>query len=229
MRIYTLKGLVFSALLNVGILAASSRAVIHDNDVLDSDFSPLNSVVTQGDTVRWHYEGFLPHTTTSDPSSPKTWSSGTMSGANPTFQLIIALTDPIGNYPYRRTFHALSGMRDTLRVVAAPDTDSDGVPDVIDNCPSISNANQADFNSDSQGDVCDDTDADGVVDAFDNCKTVANPAQTDTDLDGLGDACDIASCCVKEGDTNHNGSVNVVDITFLVARLFQGGSVGVCP
>ena len=36
------------------------------------------------------------------------------------------------------------------------------------------------------------------------------------------------SCCVKEGDCNHSNSVNIVDVTFLVARLFQGGPVPFC-
>ena len=35
-------------------------------------------------------------------------------------------------------------------------------------------------------------------------------------------------CCVKEGDCNHTNTVNVVDVTFLVARLFQGGAAPPC-
>lgn len=35
------------------------------------------------------------------------------------------------------------------------DTDGDGVVDSIDNCPSISNANQADSDMDGKGDSCD--------------------------------------------------------------------------
>src|SRR5207247_3897409 len=47
-----------------------------------------------------------------------------------------------------------------------------------DNCPTVSNANQANADGDSQGDACD------------NCPTVPNSSQTDTDGDGKGDACD---------------------------------------
>ena len=35
------------------------------------------------------------------------------------------------------------------------DSDADGVPDVSDNCPSVSNSGQADINGDGLGDVCD--------------------------------------------------------------------------
>lgn len=45
-----------------------------------------------------------------------------------------------------------------------PDTDGDGVPDDVDNCPEVPN-DQADRDQDSFGDVCD------------NCPTVSNPAQ----------------------------------------------------
>jgi trimeric autotransporter adhesin len=36
------------------------------------------------------------------------------------------------------------------------------------------------------------------------------------------------SCCDVEGDANNSGTVNVVDLTFLVARLFQGGPAPAC-
>jgi len=58
------------------------------------------------------------------------------------------------------------------------DTDGDGVPDAIDNCPLIANSTQA------------DGDGDGVGDACDNCPVTANANQADTDSDGVGDVCD---------------------------------------
>jgi len=39
--------------------------------------------------------------------------------------------------------------------VVPPDTDSDGVPDSSDNCPTDSNAGQEDLDSDGTGDACD--------------------------------------------------------------------------
>ncbi len=51
---------------------------------------------------------------------------------------------------------------------AMNDADGDGVGDLIDNCPTISNASQSDNDNDGSGDVCDyDDDNDGVVDAVD--------------------------------------------------------------
>lgn len=75
--------------------------------------------------------------------------------------------DPAGN----RTQKA-------VRAAVATDTDDDGIPDALDNCPLVSNPDQA------------DQDGDGIGDACDNCLLVANSDQDDLDGDGLGNACD---------------------------------------
>ena len=59
------------------------------------------------------------------------------------------------------------------------DTDSDGVADVNDNCPTVANSDQSDRQ-----------DGDELGDACDNCPDNANSAQTDSDGDGQGDVCD---------------------------------------
>lgn len=85
--------------------------------------------------------------------------------------------------------------------IGTVDSDGDGIPDTIDNCPNTPNANQSDLDHDGKGDVCDncvnvvnadqtDSDSDGRGDVCDNCKNVANAAQTDGDADGVGDICD---------------------------------------
>ena len=67
------------------------------------------------------------------------------------------------------------------------DKDKDGVPDSRDNCPAVSNANQADFDGDGIGDACDpDKDNDGLPDAYD-----PNPFLADIDGDGKKDGDEI--------------------------------------
>ena len=75
-----------------------------------------------------------------------------------------------------------------------PDDDADAVEDDSDNCPTLSNGDQADSDMDGQGDACDaDDDADGIGDTADNCPLDANADQADSDADGIGDACDSGS------------------------------------
>ncbi len=70
------------------------------------------------------------------------------------------------------------------------DSDSDGIPDEIDNCVKIANKDQEDINKNERGDVCDDFDRDGVLNADDNCPNDPNRYQKDEDVDGIGDICD---------------------------------------
>jgi hypothetical protein len=64
-----------------------------------------------------------------------------------------------------------------------------------DNCPAVSNADQADSDGDGIGDACEepapaDSDGDKINDAGDNCPALFNPDQVDLDGDGIGDVCD---------------------------------------
>ena len=68
-------------------------------------------------------------------------------------------------------------------------TETELVGSVCDNCPTRINLDQADFDDDGIGDVCDDSDGDGVIDAVDNCRLISNTNQADTDADGIADAC----------------------------------------
>jgi hypothetical protein len=68
-----------------------------------------------------------------------------------------------------------------FRLVAAElpptaDMDGDTVPDAIDDCPGVANADQADFDGDGEGDACDpDDDGDAVADEVDGCPQTVIP------------------------------------------------------
>ena len=72
----------------------------------------------------------------------------------------------------------------------AADVDSDGVPDLRDNCVAFANADQLDVSGNGRGDACDDFDQDGLINAKDNCPNQPNLEQRDADSDGVGDVCD---------------------------------------
>ncbi len=89
------------------------------------------------------------------------------------------------------------------------DAEGDGIPDRLDNCPSVSNAAQRDTDDDGQGDSCDqDADNDGLADDEDNCPLIVNPGQTDFDGDGYGDACDADA----DGDKVSDGMDNCLHL-----------------
>jgi hypothetical protein len=85
------------------------------------------------------------------------------------------------------------------------DRDADTIGDATDNCPDVTNQNQANADGDAQGDACDaDDDNDGTADATDNCPL--NPApQGDTDGDGVGNACDPSPGIVVVQPSNMRG------------------------
>jgi hypothetical protein len=86
------------------------------------------------------------------------------------------------------------------------DTDTDGIGDNGDNCPTVANPEQTDSNNDGIGDLCEpqnsaDTDSDTVLDNADNCPSIPNTDQADIDGDGIGDVCDPQNDTDTDGDT----------------------------
>ena len=125
------------------------------------------------------------------------------------------------DFPIQREFQT---DQDTLDAFVTKfdlsDFDDDGIPNEIDNCIDVSNADQIDTDNDEVGDICDicmgyndnldndedripdgcdacpgyddliDSDLDTHADGCDNCPTIINIDQTDYDEDGIGDLCD---------------------------------------
>ncbi|HEY2387808.1 MAG TPA: thrombospondin type 3 repeat-containing protein [Candidatus Binatia bacterium] len=106
-----------------------------------------------------------------------------------------AVADPFAKKVFRvdpvsGTITVLSDSADfnqPVAVVSIVDTDGDGIPDALDDCPAIPNPDQRDQDGDGVGNVCD------------NCQNVANPGQEDADHDGVGDVCVPASAAALAG------------------------------
>jgi hypothetical protein len=145
-----------------------------------------------GESIRFRGTGWDPEIGPLDPAvSSFTWRLslngpsifGALSSADETlrdglppgsYTLFLTVRDP-QTTPGATTVNFTVG--DTT--AAAPDQDGDGVPDSIDNCPSVANPTQADSDTDGFGDACD------------NCPLVANAEQGDIDLNNVGNACDV--------------------------------------
>ncbi len=77
-----------------------------------------------------------------------------------------------------QTALAVRALQFSLR---AADADSDGVPDIFDNCPSVANPGQADYDGDLLGDACDpDNDNDGLPDSYEINVTGTDPFSAHT-------------------------------------------------
>lgn len=127
-------------------------------------------------------------------------SSNDMSG----HQRISGLTVDIGPYEYDQ-----SGI---------PDSDGDGINDNIDNCPSSANDDQADFDSDGEGDVCDsDDDNDGTNDE-DDAFPIDDTESLDTDGDGIGNN--------EDEDDDGDGFLDASDPQPIIANVFAIDSDG---
>jgi hypothetical protein len=84
-----------------------------------------------------------------------------------------------------------------------PDTDLDGVIDAEDNCPSVSNSDQADTDNDGSGNACDtDDDNDGCIDTKDSNPLVWSG---DADCDGVANDCDLCPGGNDSVDNNNDG------------------------
>lgn len=78
----------------------------------------------------------------------------------------------------------------SVRNADQKDDDGDGRGDRCDNCPTLQNADQRDSDHNGVGDVCTDSDGDSILDPYDNCIAYANLDQNDKNQNGIGDPCD---------------------------------------
>ena len=127
------------------------------------------------------------------------------------------------------------------------DTDADGLTDGAEINIHGTNPLDADTDGDglSDGDEVNvhgtdpllaDTDGDGLSDSEEINIHGTDPLNPDTDGDGEVDGVDACplipnpcpGCCDVPGDANNGGSVNIADVTFLIARIFAGGSAPPC-
>lgn len=129
-----------------------------------------------------------------------------------------------GDLKYQTTSHVFgldtmttSEGTDMFIARMSPDADSDSITNSRDNCPSIYNPNQDDYDNDQTGDLCDgDDDGDTILDGLDACPMgelnwISN-ASTDHDTDGCldlnEDADDDNDGVTDSGDTCPTGDLN---------------------
>jgi len=106
------------------------------------------------------------------------------------FTATLTVTSP-NSYPHGSQTIYPTGT-DSIDIEVHPtDVDLDGIPDAIDNCPTVPNLDQDNSDTDEHGDACD------------NCPLIDNPDQSDVDNDGEGDVCDT--------DRDNDGVPNAAD------------------
>ena len=124
--------------------------------------------------------------------------------------------------PNGHLYYVDNGQDKVLRIDPYLDEDGDGIGDEVDNCPSIANPLQANFDNDTLGDVCDDDDDnDAVLDVDDQCTQGyldwTSTALTDHDGDGCSDV-------TEDTDDDNDGVTDSSDLCSKGALSWQSSS-----
>ncbi|MFT4614312.1 MAG: hypothetical protein ACI9NT_001457 [Bacteroidia bacterium] len=117
----------------------------------------------------------------------------------------------------------------TITVNLVPDIDGDGVPNEQDNCPALGNSDQANFDGDGSGDVCDDDDDNDTMPDVYELNNGLDPfdgadANEDADGDGIINIEEFTrglDPTHKQGDMNGDNLLNILDIA-LAQRVALG-------
>lgn len=113
-----------------------------------------------------------------------------------------------------RVFMNIVGLLDGQPFPTCSDTDQDGVPNAIDNCPAVANADQLDSDLDGIGDLCD------------NCIEVAN-ADQEACASGRGKACENNGAYCHTGVVCDSGEFQCVNGEYVTKN--PANSCAYCP
>ncbi|MEC7178364.1 MAG: hypothetical protein VXW28_03615, partial [Candidatus Thermoplasmatota archaeon] len=112
--------------------------------------------------------------------------------------------------PDNQLYYVDNGRDQVVRIDPYYDLDEDGIMDEDDNCISTPNTDQANYDGDSFGDVCDDDDDnDTVLDEVDSCQFGQQGWTSVLALDYDSDGCADAN---EDNDDDNDGIIDVNDI-----------------